>query len=92
MTKLQLQSLEGFHAPTLLAAALHLRTTMRRRGEGSDTTALVNNEGRINGYLEAIEALEIAASPTPPAAPKKEHQPYSQPPGFQRPNENQNRP
>jgi len=90
MTREQLHSVQGFHAPTLLAASLHLRTAMRRLSRGSDATAIINNEGRLNGYLEAIEDLIAAASPLPPEAKKKEYQPYAPPPQPQQ--ENPNRP
>jgi hypothetical protein len=79
MTREQLHSTQGFHAPTLLAAALHLRTAMSRKRGGTDPTAIINNEGRINGYLDAIDDLIAAASPKPPEAPKKEYQPYAEP-------------
>jgi hypothetical protein len=87
MTREQLHSTQGFHAATLLAAALHLRTTMNRKRGGTDPTAIINNEGRMNGYLDAIDDLIAAASPLPPEAKKKEYQPYSQPA-----TENPNRP
>jgi hypothetical protein len=79
MTREQLHSTQGFHPPSLLAAALHLRTAMRRVGRGTDATAIINNEGRLNGYLEAIDDLIAAASPKPPEAPKKEYQAYAEP-------------
>jgi hypothetical protein len=88
MTREQLHSTQGFHAPTLLAAALHLRTAMRRVGRGTDATAIINNEGRLNGYLEAIDDLIAVASPKPPETPKKEYQPYSGPPQPQPENPN----
>lgn len=90
MTRAELHNTTGFHAPTLLAAALHLRTSLRRLGRGTDATAIINNEGRLNGYLEAIDDLIAAASPQPPDAPKKEYQAYA-PPQPQK-TENPNRP
>lgn len=90
MTREQLHSTQGFHAPTLLAAALHLRTTLKRNRGGGDPTAIINNEGRINGYLDAVDDLIAAASPLPPEAKKKEYQPYAAPQPQQ--NENPNKP
>lgn len=89
MTRAELHSITGFHAPTLLAAVLHLRTTMKRKRE-SDATSIINNEGRMNGYLDAIDDLIAAASSQPPAAPKKEYQPYAPP--AQPQTETQNKP
>lgn len=90
MTRAELHNTQGFHVPTLLAAALHLRTMVRRNRGGADPTAIINNEGRINGYLDAIDDLIAAASPQPPDAPKKEYQAYA-PPQPQK-TENPNRP
>jgi hypothetical protein len=90
MTREQLHSLPGFHTPTLLAAVQHLRTTIRRNRGGIDPTAIINNEGRMNGYLDAIDDLIAAASPQPPTAPKKEYQPYAPP--AQPQTETQNKP
>jgi hypothetical protein len=91
MTREQLHSTQGFHPPSLLAAALHLRTAMSRKRGGTDPTAIINNEGRINGYLDAIDDLIAAASPKPPEAAKKEYQPYKDPNQTQ-PVENPNKP
>jgi hypothetical protein len=90
MTREQLHSVQGFHAPSLIAAALHLRTAMSRKRAGTDPTAIINNEGRLNGYLDAIDDLIASASPLPPEAKKKEYQPYAAPPQPQQ--ENPNRP
>jgi hypothetical protein len=90
MTREQLHSTPGFHTPTLLAAALHLRITLKRSRSGADPTAIINNEGRINGYLDAIDDLIASASPLPPEAKKKDFQPYSEPQQPQQ--ENPNRP
>lgn len=90
MTREQLHNTQGFHTPTLLAAALHLRTIMNRKRVGTDPTAIINNEGRINGYLDAVDDLIAAASPLPPEAKKKDFQPYSPP--AQPQTENPNRP
>lgn len=88
MTREQLHSINGFHTGTLLAAAQHLRTTMVRSRSANDATAIIRNEGHMNGYLDAIDALIAAASPLPPEAKKKEFQPYAppQPPQGENPN------
>lgn len=91
MTRAELHSFQGFHAPSLLAAAQHLRTTMVRSRAANDATAIIRNEGHMNGYLDAIEALIAAASPLPPEAKKKEYQAYA-PPGQSQPTENPNKP
>jgi hypothetical protein len=64
---------------------------MSRKRGGTDPTAIINNEGRINGYLDAIDDLIAAASPKPPEAAKKEYQPYKDPNQTQ-PVENPNKP
>lgn len=89
MTREQLHSIQGFHMASLIAAAQHLRTTMSRKRGGTDPTAIINNEGRMNGYLDAIDDLIAAASPLPPEAKKKEYQPYGAP---QPQTENPNKP
>jgi len=86
MNRAELHSTPGFHPQSLLAAALHLRATMPRQKAAGDATSIIKNEGHMNGYLDAIEALIAAASPQAPQLQKKDHQPYSQPPL-----ENQNR-
>ena len=87
MTRPQLHNIPGFHADSLIAAAAHLRSTMPRQRNAGDATAIIKNEGHMNGFLDAIEALIAAASPQAPTAAKKDFQPYSQPQ-----TENQNRP
>lgn len=91
MTREQLHSTTGFHAPSLIAGAQHLRTLLKRT-RGGDATAIINNEGRINGYLDAIDDLIAAASPLPPEAKKREFQPYKDPNQTQPQTENPNRP
>ncbi len=88
MTRPELHSTPGFHPGSLLAAAAHLRATFPRKQVG-DATTIIQNEGRMNGYLEAIEALIAAASPLPPKGEKKEYAPYSQPAHPQPENHNQ---
>lgn len=90
MTRAELHNTQGFHAATLLAAAAHLRATMPRSRGISDATGIIKNEGHMNGYLDAIEALIAAASPQPPTAPRKEYQPYAAP--AQPQTETQNKP
>lgn len=79
MTRAELHNLQGFHAATLLAAATHLRATLPRKKQLTDTTALVNNEGWMNGYLDAIDAMINAASQQAPTTTPKTFVPYSQP-------------
>lgn len=90
MTRAELHNTTGFHAPTLLAAALHLRTLLKRQRSSSDPSVIINNEGRINGYLDAIDDLIAATAPQPPDAPKKEYQAYAPPQPTK--TENPNRP
>jgi hypothetical protein len=78
MTRAELHSVQGFHAPTLIAAAAHLRTSMKR-ARSYDATTIINNEGRMNGYLDAIEDLIAATLPEKPEAKKKDFQPYAAP-------------
>lgn len=90
MTRAELHNTQGFHAATLLAAAVHLRATMPRKSGMTDATGIIKNEGHMNGYLDAIEALIAAASPQSPIAPRKEYQPYAPP--AQPQTETQNKP
>lgn len=89
MTRTDLHSITGFHPASLLAAAAHLRTQMKRKPGSLETTTLVRNEGYMNGYLDAVDDLIAAASKQPDVpTEKKVFQPYSAP---QPPNENQNK-
>jgi hypothetical protein len=88
MTKVELQGIPGFHAPTLIAAAAHLRATMPRIRGTFDATALIRNEGHMNGFLDAVDALISAASQQPTKTDRVVPAPYSQPAQ----NENQNKP
>ena len=87
MTREQLHSIQGFHTPSVIAAAQYLLNNMPRKPVLPEPTALIRNEGFMNGFLTAIEQLDAAARPKAPDAPKKEFQPYSQPQ-----TENPNRP
>lgn len=87
MTRAELHSLQGFHPASLIAAAAYLRLTMPRNKHSGDATAIIKNEGHMNGFLDAIEALTAAASPEKPKSEKRDFQPYSQPAS-----ENLNRP
>lgn len=86
MNRSDLHNIPGFHPASLIAAAAYLRTQLSRPKGLTETTAIVKNEGRMNGYLDAIDDLIAAASKLPEPAPKKEYQAYSQP------SENQNKP
>lgn len=88
MTRPELHATQGFHPGSLLAAVLYLRENMKRN-RGGDATALINNEGYMNGCLDTIEALGLAAMPEPPKGERKTYQPYSAPQQPQPP-ENQN--
>lgn len=79
MTRTDLHNIQGFHAPSLIAAAAHLRATMPRNKHAGDATSIIKNEGHMNGFLDAIEALIAAASSAKPEPLKKDFQPYSQP-------------
>lgn len=86
MNKIELHNTVGFHAPSLLAAATFLRSTFPRDRHAGDATAIIKNEGRMNGFLDAIEALEAAATPQAPKTEKTFAPPYSQPPMHENPN------
>lgn len=88
MTRAELHSTTGFNPATLIAAAAHLRTMVPRSKGVLDATTLIRNDGRKDGYMEAIDDLIAAASKQPEATAKKDFQPYSQPAQ----NENPNRP
>lgn len=79
MTRAELHNIPGFHAQTLLAAAAFLRELIPRRPDGLDATALIRNEGRMVGYLDAVDQLMMLTVPEPPQGQKKEYQPYSAP-------------
>jgi hypothetical protein len=87
MNRAELHNTPGFHPASLLAAADYLRATIPRKVVAQEPTALIRNEGHMNGFLDAVEALIAAASPAKPDVPKKEYPIYSQPT-----TENQNRP
>jgi hypothetical protein len=86
MTREELHSTPGFNPASLLAAARFLQANQPRPKVLPEPTALIRNEGRFNGYLEAIYDLIQAASPQAPKTEKRDFQPYAQP------NENPNRP
>lgn len=79
MTRAELHNVVGFHPASLISTAAHLRKEMKRKRQGTDATALINHEGWMNGYLDALDALEAAASPHIEEAKKSILQPYSQP-------------
>jgi hypothetical protein len=85
MTRADLHNTQGFHAPSLLAAAVHLQVEIPRKPVAHEPTSLIRNEGYMNGYLDAIRDLKAAAGQKAPEIEKKTFQPYSQ-------QENQNRP
>lgn len=89
MNRAELHNIPGFHPPTLIAAVAHLRATLPRSKGLTETTAIVRNEGRMNGYLDALDDLLAAAAQQPPKTEKAVLQPYSQP---ALPTENQNKP
>lgn len=89
MTRPELHNTQGFHPQSILAAALYLRTNLPRIRFAGDATAIIKNEGHMNGFLDAIEALETAALPEPPKGERKVSQPYSAPPQPQTENLNQ---
>lgn len=89
MTRAELHSIPGFHPASLLHAAAFLSSNIPRQKSG-DATAIIQNEGRMNGFLDCIEALISAASPQPPKVEPKPFQPYADP--NQPKTENPNRP
>lgn len=88
MTRPELHATQGFHPGSLSAAAIYLLTNIPRK-RGGDATGLINNEGHMNGFLDAIEMLERAALPEPKKEEKKTFQPYSAPQTAQTENPNQ---
>lgn len=89
MTRTELHNITGFHPASLVAAAAHLRANFPRKRNGGDATHLINNEGWMNGYLDAIAHLVEAAAPQPPEAKKREYQPYAPPTQLSPENSNQ---
>ncbi len=87
MTREQLHNTTGFHIGTIVAVTMYLRANMPRKAVLPEPTALIKNEGRMNGYLDALDDLLAAASPATPEQKKRDFQPYSQPQ-----TENPNRP
>lgn len=79
MTKAELHNIQGFHAPSLLAAVAHLRAELKPTKTVAEPTALIAVGSEVNGYLKAIEALLAAAVLQPDKTPPKQFQPYSQP-------------
>lgn len=79
MTRAELHNTPGFHPGSLLAAAAFLRLTMPRNRLANDATAIIKNEGHMNGFLDAIEALTAAATPEKPKSEKVAPPMYSQP-------------
>jgi hypothetical protein len=79
MNRAELHSIPGFHPPTLIATAAYLRANMKRKCAGTDPTTLINNEGRINGFLDAVDAMIEVTTKQPEKAEKKDTQPYSAP-------------
>lgn len=88
MTKAELHSVQGFHPATVLAASVYLREMMPRSRGGSDATALINNEGYMNGYLDAIQNLVQCLSPEKEKGTKGPQPMYTQPPQPNTQNEN----
>ena len=60
---------------------------MSRNKVPQEPTALIRNEGYLNGYLDALQAVERAAYQEKLPEKKKDFAPYSQPQ-----TENQNKP
>lgn len=87
MTRAELHNVTGFHPASLIAAAAYLRANFPRNKHSGDATAIIKNEGHMNGVLDTIELLIAAASPQAPETTKKEFRAYSQPQ-----TENQNKP
>jgi len=89
MTRAELHNVTGFHPASLLAAATHLRDSMARNKVAQEPTALIRNEGYLNGYLDALQDLESAALPAPPKTMREAFQPYSAPQQPSATNQNQ---
>lgn len=65
MTKADLQNTPNFHADTARALSRYLRDNIPRGARTADATSLVNNEGRMNGFLDAVELIDKAISKEP---------------------------
>lgn len=65
MTKADLQNTPNFHLETAKAVSRFLRYNIPRGLRTVDATSLVNNEGRMNGFLDAIELIDKATSKEP---------------------------
>ena len=79
MTREEILNLPGFQPIFLTAAAEYLRTNIPRKRTGSDATALINNEGRLNGYLDALDDLVALSKPQRKPELKADYQPYAAP-------------
>ncbi len=89
MTRAELHNVTGFHPPSLMAVATHLRDSMARNKVAQEPTALIRNEGYLNGYLDALQDIERAAYQQAPTTAPKQHQPYSAPQQPSATNQNQ---
>jgi hypothetical protein len=79
MTRAELHTLIGQNTQVIHAAAAYLRLNIPRKHRDGDATSLINHEGWLNGYLDAIEALTATTQPLPEKKEKTPVQPYSQP-------------
>jgi len=88
MTRTELHSTQGVTPEVVKALAAYLRARMPRR-KVTDATLIVNHEGWINGYLDAVDAIAESVNPEPKITDTPKGQIYSAPTN---PNSNQNRP
>lgn len=78
MTRAQLHSTPGFHPDTVKAIATYLRARMPRK-KVADATLIVNHEGWMNGYLDAVDAAMESTMPEPKQIEHNAAGPYSAP-------------
>lgn len=77
MTRDQVLSF-GFKPEQLHALSDYLKTNIPRPPRVADPTALVNNEGAMNGFLNAADMISSLAQPAEKAQ-EQEIQLYSEP-------------
>lgn len=78
MTRAELHATTGFHPDTVRALAAHLRATIPRK-KATDATLIVNHEGWMNGYLDAVDAMLDSVNPEKPGKKPTQIPIYSQP-------------
>ncbi len=79
MTKAQLHSTSGITPEVVKALAAYLRARVPRKKVDRDATGIINHEGRMNGYLDAVDDLLDSVNPEPKQIEHNAAGPYSAP-------------